>query len=164
MGFFQKLFSIFHKEPVLVTSPVQGRLMSLHQVSDQTFAQELLGKGVAIMPSDGKIYCPVDGKVENFFRTKHAFSVISDDGAEVLVHVGFDTVKLLGEFFTAHAKDGDVVKRGQLMIEADLEGIANAGYDITTSVVILNTEKFRTVDSVTMGSSNVNEVIMTLRK
>ncbi|MEX2943151.1 PTS beta-glucoside transporter subunit IIABC [Serratia fonticola] len=138
-----------------VTSPIAGDIIPLEQVQDATFASGLLGKGVAIMPHQGRVVAPVNGCVASLFKTKHAIGIESDEGAEVLIHVGIDTVKLNGLHFTAHIKEGDRVKQGDLLIEFDQEAIRAAGFDTTTPIIISNSDDY--VDVLTSGQSPVQE-------
>ncbi|WP_087066589.1 PTS sugar transporter subunit IIA [Intestinibacillus massiliensis] len=132
-----------------VGAPVEGQAVPLSEVSDPTFGQEILGKGAAIRPSKGRVVSPVDGTVETMFDTGHAVSLRAAAGTEILIHVGLDTVKLGGEHFTIHAKNGDQVKKGDLLMEFDIAGITGAGYDIITPVVICNTSDYADVSAVT---------------
>ena len=125
-----------------VLAPAAGKAVSLKEVNDPTFSQEILGKGVAIIPSEGKIVAPADGTISVFFETKHAVSISAENGAEIIVHVGLDTVNLKGEHFTAHKQQGDKVKAGELLLEFDMEAIKAAGYDVITPVIICNTPDF----------------------
>ena len=127
---------------IVISSPVEGEAVPISEVSDPTFGEEILGKGVAVRPAKGRIVSPVDGKVDTMFDTGHAVSISAAEGAEVLVHVGLDTVKLKGQFYKAHVKSGDPVKRGDLLIEFDIAGITGAGYDIITPVVVCNSDEF----------------------
>lgn len=106
-----------------------GRLIAMEDVNDETFRNKVLGDGVAIKPEAGAVYAPVNGTVASVFETKHAICLVSDAGEEILIHIGIDTVNLNGEHFTAHVKDGDKVKAGQLLIEFDLKKIGEKGYD-----------------------------------
>ena len=143
MGIFDRLFK---GNSIEVCAPVSGQAVSITKVSDPTFAQEMVGKGIAIEPSEGKFYAPCDGQLVALFPTGHAFCMLSNDGAEVLVHIGIDTVKLKGEHFTIHAKQGDTVKKGALIVEADLEKIKEAGYEIITPVIVSNPTKFSKIE------------------
>lgn len=138
-----------------VSSPIAGDIIALEQVQDATFASGLLGKGVAIVPHQGRVVAPVDGCVVSLFKTRHAIGIESDEGAEVLIHVGIDTVKLNGLHFTAHIKEGDRVKQGDLLIEFDQEAIRAAGFDTTTPIIISNSDDY--VDVLTCGQSPVQE-------
>ncbi|WPC16732.1 PTS beta-glucoside transporter subunit IIBCA [Pediococcus inopinatus] len=130
------------KETKKVYSPVKGEMINLESVSDDTFAQKMLGDGVAIIPEEGKIYAPFDGEIMTVFPTKHAIGLKSDTGIELLIHIGLDTVNLKGAPFTAHVKDNDQVKKGQLLMDVDLDAIKKAGYDITTPIIVTNTKDF----------------------
>lgn len=143
MGLFDK---IFKGNAIEVSSPVNGELVPIETVSDPTFAQEMIGKGVAIQPSEGKFYAPADGKLMALFPTGHAYAMTTKDGAEILVHIGIDTVKLNGEHYTIHAKQGDDVKKGDLIVEVDLDGVKNAGFDTVTPVIISNSGKFSKIE------------------
>jgi glucose-specific phosphotransferase system IIA component len=146
MGLFDKLFQ---GNKIEIASPVNGEIVPISRVSDPTFSEEMVGKGVAIMPSDGKYYSPADGALISLFPTGHAFCINTVDGAELLVHIGIDTVNLKGEFFTTHAKQGTDVKKGDLIVEVDLDGVRNAGYEVITPVVISNHSKFSKIEKMT---------------
>lgn len=126
-------------------SPVKGKAVLLKDVSDPTFAQEMLGKGVAVIPSDGRIVAPCDGRVTMLFNTLHAVSVVPDYGAEILIHVGIDTVNMKGAGFTAHVKVDDTVRKGDLLLTVDLDQVKAAGYDTTTMMVVCNTPNYASV-------------------
>ena len=125
-----------------ILAPVSGKVIPMSQVADPTFSQEILGKGVAVIPSEGRIVAPASGEVVVMFETKHAVSIKADYGAELIVHIGLDTVNLKGEYFEAHVKQGDRVKAGDLLVTVDLEKVKDAGYDVTTPVIICNTPDF----------------------
>ena len=126
----------------VVNSPVEGTVVNLNEVKDEAFSSEKLGKGVAILPTEGKVYAPTNGTVSATFPTKHAIGLTTDEGVEILIHVGIDTVKLNGESFVQHVEKGDVVKKGDLLIEFDVDAIKKAGYDATTVVVVTNSDKY----------------------
>ena len=134
-----------------ITSPVEGNVIPLSEVSDATFAQEILGKGAAIVPEKGVIYAPFDGKIDMMFETGHAVGIVGDDGIELLVHIGIDTVNLEGKYFTPKKVTGDVVKKGDILIEFDIKKIKEAGYDVTTPVIISNTEQYVNVEITATG-------------
>jgi len=129
----------------VVCAPIEGKAVSLKQVDDATFSEEIMGKGAAIIPAVGRAVAPVDGVVSALFETKHAIGITSDDGVEVLIHIGLDTVKLGGEHFTAHIKAGDKVKKGDLLVEFDIEAIKKAGYDTITPVLVTNAHDYKDV-------------------
>ena len=136
------LKNLFSKGGTVVGSPVAGSLVSIKEVSDPTFGEEILGKGAAVIPSANQIYAPIDGKVATVFPTGHAVAITGNDGTEILIHVGLDTVNLNGEHFTIHVEADQEVKKGDLLLEADLEQIKAAGYDIITPIVICNSDEF----------------------
>lgn len=134
---------IYDKQEIL--SPLKGRIIPLTEMEDEAFASLVMGKGVAILPSEGKLYAPADGTVSLVFRTGHAYSVVTEDGAELLIHVGVNTVKLKGQYFISHVKQGDTVKGGDLLAEFDVEAIRAAGYDTTTPIIVSNTASYMDV-------------------
>lgn len=159
------MFGLFKKQAKYeVFAPVKGEAVSIHEVSDPTFGEEILGKGIAIRPAEGKFYAPVDGTVTLLFDTLHAVSITSEDGIEILIHVGLDTVALKGEHFTAHVKTGDSVKKGDLLLSADLENIRAAGYDTITPIVICNTSDFAEVSAEKSGAVSTGDVVLSLTK
>ena len=133
----------------VVYAPLTGKAVELKEVNDPTFAEEILGKGAAIIPAEGKVYAPVDGTVTALFETKHAIGFESTGGMEVLIHVGLDTVKLKGKYFTAHVDAGQEVKKGQLLLEFDMDAIKKEGYDVITPVIITNAYDYSDVLAVT---------------
>lgn len=125
-----------------INSPIHGEVLPLVQVSDQTFASGVMGKGIAIKPLSGRVVSPVNGTVESFFKTHHAIGLAADEGAEILIHVGIDTVRLDGKYFTPRVKVGDPIKVGDLLLEFDQQAIEAAGYDTSTPIIITNTEDY----------------------
>ncbi len=123
---------------LIITSPLAGKIIPLKDVKDPAFASGAMGPGIGVIPSDGKVYAPFDAKVEVLFATKHAIGLTGIDGTALLIHVGIDTVKLNGEPFTAHVQQGDTVKKGDLLLSFDIPSIQNAGYDVTTPVLVTN--------------------------
>ena len=132
-----------------VCSPLSGKAVPLSEVSDPTFGEEILGKGAAVIPSEGKVVSPVNGTVETVFDTLHAIGLKSDDGVEILIHIGLDTVKLGGKYFTAHVKNGDKVTVGTPLVDVDLAKVKEEGYDIITPVIISNSPDYGDVLAVT---------------
>ena len=145
-----------------VYAPINGEAIPSAQVDDPTFASEALGKGLAIIPSEGKVYAPFDGTVEMLFDTKHAVAVTSDDGVEVLIHVGVDTVNLKGEGYTAHTATGEKVKKGQLLLEFDMDRIKKAGYQTVTPVIVTNSDEYKNVRVVKTGSVRAGDEVLTV--
>ena len=130
------------KKGVALAAPVSGECIPISQVPDPTFAEEILAKGIAIRPSQGKFYSPVDGVVSTVFPTGHAVGVTSPEGTEVLIHVGLDTVQLKGQFFKTLVEAEQKVKKGDLLLEADLEEISRAGYNTVTPMIVCNSDDY----------------------
>lgn len=126
---------------VEIEAPVKGKVIPLTEVKDNTFATGILGEGFAIVPSEGKVYAPFDGVCENLFDTLHAIGITSDNGIEMLIHVGLETVALKGEPFKAHIGNGEHFKKGALLLEFDIDAIQKAGCEIQTPVIITNAEE-----------------------
>ncbi len=145
------MFGLFKKKEKnhLLGSVASGTAVPLKEVNDPTFSQGMLGEGAAVIPSEGKIFAPADGQIEMIFDTLHAVSMTADFGAEILIHVGLDTVKLKGDGFEAHVKAGDHVKKGDLLLTVDLEKVKAAGYDVITPVLICNSGDYAKVEGIT---------------
>lgn len=126
----------------MIFSPISGEIIPLSDVQDKTFSDKLIGDGVAIIPSEGKVYAPFDGKITNIFPTKHAIGLKSDEGVELLIHIGLDTVELKGQGFISHVEEGDRVFKNQLIFEMDLNLIKTKGYETVTPVIVTNTNDF----------------------
>ena len=139
----------------LVLSPITGKAVSLKQVNDVTFSEEIMGKGAAIIPTEGRAVSPVDGVISAIFETKHAIGLTADNGTEILIHIGLDTVKLGGKHFTAHVKSGDRVKSGDLLVEFDIKAIQEEGYEIITPVLVTNVDRCN--DVLALIDKDVNE-------
>jgi PTS system beta-glucosides-specific IIC component len=153
---------IFLKKDLKIVSPIKGEKVSLSDVKDPTFASAVLGKGIAINPLEGKVFSPVTGKVSALFPTNHAIGIISNDGVEVLIHIGIDTVNLDGKYFRALIKKDSEVKAGDPLIEFDLDSIKQAGYDTTTMIVISNTNDYNDVLSTQKTHIHVKDEIITI--
>ncbi len=140
-----------------VASPMKGNVKALAESEDEAFASGALGEGLAIEPTEGKLYAPFDGEIVTFFPTGHAIGLKSADGVELLIHVGMDTVKLNGEGFTPKAKQGDHVKKGDLLLEFDIAKIKAAGYSIVSPVVVTNTDDYADVIPTDAASVNAGD-------
>ena len=147
-----------------LTSPVNGTQIPLAEVADETFASEMLGATVAVEPADGKIVAPCDGEVSNIFETGHAVCITTEAGGELLIHIGIDTVKMDGKGFTKKVSDGDKVHAGDILVEADLEEIKNAGYQTTTMMILTNTDEFGNVTKAEPAEVKTTSKVMTLIK
>lgn len=145
-----------------VASPVKGDVVALGNVKDEVFSTEAMGKGVAIEPSEGKVYAPADGEITTFFPTGHAIGMTTEGGVEILIHVGMDTVEMNGDGFTPKAKQGDHVKKGDLLLEFDMAKIKAAGHPVTTPVIITNTDAYADVVPTDAASVTVGDTLITL--
>jgi PTS system beta-glucosides-specific IIC component len=144
----------------LVSSPMIGEVLPLSKASDEAHRQEMLGKGALFIPSQGMVYAPFNGKIEMVFETQHAIGLTSDDGVELMVHVGFETVKLKGKHFKAHVKQNQNVKEGDLLLEFDIEGIKAEGYKIETPVIVTNTGSYQSIVVLAEGSVKKNDKLL----
>lgn len=147
-----------------ILSPIAGKAIALEDVPDPTFAEGILGLGAAVEPSEGKITAPADGTVGTLFDTHHAIGLNLDNGAELLIHIGINTVELNGEGFTAHVSEGDRVKKGQTLITFDKELIASKGYKTVTPVIVTNPDEYSAVKCVADGNVTEKDVLIELAK
>ena len=145
-----------------IESPLAGTVIPLSEVHDEVFASEMMGKGCAVIPEEGKVYAPFDGKVVGLLDSHHAVGMESTDGVEILIHVGMDTVKLNGRCFTIHVEEGEQVKKGQLLLEFDILGIKEAGYEVTTPIVVTNSDEFNDVEMKAEGQVTVGVELLEL--
>lgn len=148
----------------ILGSPVNGRVVPLYEVSDETFSSEMLGTTVAVEPSDGRITAPCDGEVINIFETGHALCMTTQAGGELLIHIGVDTVKMEGKGFTRKVSDGAKVHAGDVLIEADLDAIKEAGYPATTMFILTNADQFSRVEKAEPGEISAGSRIMEIVK
>lgn len=148
---------------ITLYSHMNGTAVKLEDVEDEVFSQKILGEGAAVEPSEGKLYAPCDGKIDSVFDTKHAVNMVSDDGVEILLHIGIDTVKLGGQYFEAHVSDGQEVKKGDLLISFDMDKIKAAGYKVTTPIIIGNTDDYASVDPVAQNSVSAGDMILKIK-
>ncbi len=135
--------------PIFLDAHMNGAVIRLEDVPDDAFSQKVLGDGAAIEPKDGKLFAPCDGTVTTVFETKHAINLVSSSGAEILLHVGIDTVQLNGKYFTAHVKNGQSVKKGDLLLSFDINSIKKAGYQLVTPLLICNSDEYSQIETVT---------------
>ena len=144
-------------------SPLNGQAIPLIEVNDETFAGEVLGKGMAVIPSEGVVKAPCDAEVSMVFDTKHAIGLATESGMELLIHVGLNTVELEGKYYTVHVNDGDKVKKGQTLITFEMDKIKEAGYDITTPMIVTNTDDFEEVTFLNAGTVNTDSRVLEVR-
>lgn len=164
LGSLKEKLGFGKKAGEVLYAPIEGEAVELSRVSDPTFGQEILGKGVAILPSVGKVYAPIDGTVEMVFDTKHAITMKTDSGMEILIHIGLDTVTLNGAPFVAHVAAGDKVKAGDLMLDFDIEAIQSAGLEIISPIIICNTADYSEIQPVTGKAVTTKDTVMTVIK
>ncbi len=145
---------------IMMYSHLNGTVVDLEDVEDDVFSQKILGEGIAVEPSEGKLYAPCDGKVDSVFDTKHAVNILSSNGAEVLLHIGIDTVKLGGKHFESHVSDGQEIKRGDLLITFDIEAIKAEGYKVTTPLIIGNTDDYSAIAAAAQGKISAGSKIL----
>ena len=151
------------KDTQIIVSPAKGEVVALSEVPDATFAEEMLGKGVAIKLEGNEICSPVDGKVESIFPTNHAIGLVADSGAEILIHIGLDTVQLDGKFFEAKVEAGQRIKKGDLLIRCELEKIQEAGYQTITPVIVTNTDDYTEVEALNLGKTEPGMELIRVR-
>jgi PTS system beta-glucosides-specific IIC component len=145
-----------------IASPITGKIIALSDVADEAFASGALGQGLAIEPSEGKVYSPVDGEISTFFPTGHAVGITGKNGVELLIHVGMDTVELNGKGFTPKKQQGDKVKKGELLLEVDLEAIKAAGKPTVTPIIVTNSDDYENVIPAEPGDVKQGQDIITL--
>ena len=156
MGFFSKLF----KKPVdSFYAPMAGKAVAITEVPDPTFAEGMLGNGIAIIPTEGKVFAPCDATVDTMFTTGHAVSLNTESGAEILIHVGLETVSLEGKPFKVHVSNGQKVKKGQLLMEVDLAAVKAAGLNTITPMLVCNSDDFGTFET-KVGSDVTNDNVV----
>ncbi|MEC1601161.1 MULTISPECIES: beta-glucoside-specific PTS transporter subunit IIABC [Bacillus] len=146
----------------IIHSPIKGEVKVLSEVNDGVFSAGIMGKGFAIEPEEGEVVSPVNGSVTTVFKTKHAIGITSDQGAEILIHIGVDTVKLEGQWFTSHVKEGDKVSPGDPLVSFDLEQIKAAGYDVITPVIVTNTDRYSFSPVKEIGRVQIKEALLAL--
>lgn len=144
----------------IIYSPCNGKVVPLTAVSDPTFSEKILGDGFAVIPSEGKVYAPADGEVTMVFDTLHAVTIKTNQGTELLIHIGLDTVTLKGEPFSVHIASGDKVKRGDLLLDVDLDKIKAAGLDIITPVIVCNTDDYSDISILKEGEVSLDDAIL----
>ena len=163
---FDSLKKMFEKnaKTISLKAVEDGRTIPMDEVNDQTFAQELLGPGIAIVPSNGTVVSPIDGTIATVMDTKHAVCIQGEDGLELIVHAGIDTVELNGKYYQTYKEIGDQVKAGDVLLEFDLEEITKAGYDVTTPIVITNLGDYKITKCLTGQQVKAGEEVIQLTK
>ena len=163
---FDSLKKMFEKnaKTISLKAVEDGRTIPMDEVNDQTFAQELLGPGIAIVPSNGTVIAPINGTIATVMDTKHAVCIQGEDGLELIVHAGLDTVELNGKYYQTYKEIGDQVKAGDVLLEFDLEEITKAGYDVTTPIVITNLGDYKITKCLTGQQVKAGEEVIQLTK
>lgn len=163
---FDSLKKMFEKnaKTISLKAAEDGRTIPMDEVNDQTFAQELLGPGIAIVPSNGTVVSPINGTIATVMDTKHAVCIQGEDGLELIVHAGLDTVELNGKYYQTYKEIGDQVKAGDVLLEFDLEEITKAGYDVTTPIVITNLGDYKITKCLTGQQVKAGEEVIQLTK
>jgi glucose-specific phosphotransferase system IIA component len=151
-------------QDIVLGSPLSGEVVPLASVKDEAFASGVLGKGAAVLPSKGVLTAPCDGTVDSIPEGKHAVTLIGDNGAEVLIHIGMDTVGLKGAPFTVKVSDGQKVKKGDLLVEFDIEAIKAAGLETVTPIVVANSDDFAEIMPAASGSVQSGDALLTLKR
>lgn len=147
----------------VIAAPLNGTAVPLTEVNDAVFSQKVLGDGAAILPSEGKVFSPVDGEVSALFETKHAIGLTSSEGVELLIHIGIDTVNLQGKYYTAYVQNKDTVKRGDLLISFDKDAIEKEGFETITPVLVSNTADFESVQMCMEGTVKAGDDFLMIR-
>ena len=163
---FDSLKKMFEKnaKTISLKAVEDGRTIPMDEVNDQTFAQELLGPGIAIVPSNVTVVSPINGTIATVMDTKHAVCIQGEDGLELIVHAGLDTVELNGKYYQTYKEIGDQVKAGDVLLEFDLEEITKAGYDVTTPIVITNLGDYKITKCLTGQQVKAGEEVIQLTK
>ena len=149
---------------ILLDSHMEGEAIPMSEVKDETFAAEVLGKGIAIIPQKGEVTAPCDAVVETVFATRHAIGLKADHGVEILIHVGINTVELGGKFYTSHVKEGDRVRIGQVMLTFDMEKIKEAGYDVTTPMIVTNSDDYQEIRILKTGNVTKQDAVLEIKE
>lgn len=148
---------------ILLDSHMEGEAIPMSEVKDETFAAEVLGKGIAIIPKKGEVTAPCDAVVETVFATRHAIGLKADHGVEILIHVGINTVELGGKFYTSHVTEGDRVRTGQVMLTFDMEKIKEAGYDVTTPMIVTNSDNYQEIRILKTGNVTKQDAVLEIK-
>ncbi len=160
MGFWGNLFG-GREQPApperIVCSPLKGVVIPLAEVEDPVFSEGIIGPGVGIRPEEGRLYAPADGEVTAAYPTGHALALKTPDGMEVMIHIGIDTVKLNGSGFELHTKAGEQVKKGDLLVSFDIPAITEAGYKVTTMVLVSNAAEIGSMTEPVLGAVNAGD-------
>lgn len=150
-------------EGMFINSCIDGEAIELSKVKDEAFSSGVMGKGIGIIPNSGYLYAPADGEISTVFITKHAVGMVTDEGVEILMHIGINTVELEGKGFKQIVKDGQRVKKGDILIEFDIDLIKDKNYDTTTIMIISNTEEYSDIEVLNLGNVNKDTEVLEIR-
>ncbi len=158
------LKKLFGGKGIELLSVCDGEIIELTAVEDAVFSEKMMGDGYAIRPSKGEIVSPFDGEVDLLIDSKHAVTITSTEGVQVLIHVGIDTVNLAGEHYEAFVQTGDKVKKGDTLIKFDIPAIENAGYKTTTPVIVVNTDEYKSMEITNLKATKALESVLKIVK
>ncbi|MEG0367976.1 MAG: PTS glucose transporter subunit IIA, partial [Coprobacillus sp.] len=147
---------------ITVYSPIGGKNIALSETNDPSFASEALGKGFAIIPNEEEVVSPIEGTITVLFPTKHAIGITDKNGLEILIHIGIDTVQLVGEGFEAFVEVGQTVKKGEKLVKFDSKLIKSKGYDLTTFVVVTNTDHYKEINHIKNKEVKSKDAILSI--
>lgn len=176
MGLFAKLFDSKEEKPlpeyldkdetgaIIIYSPLSGTAVSVKEMNDAVFTDDILGKGHAIEPKEGLLTAPVNGTITAMYKTNHAICLTTDDEVELLIHIGEDTVKLGGVNFTPLVKKGDRVRVGQPLMKFNIAAIHKAGYTVTTPIIIINPEEYKNIEFTSQKQVKHSDVFAKITK
>lgn len=157
------MFNFFKKEKeekIILKSPIKGEVIDITEVEDPAFSTKALGDGIAIRPFEGKVVSPIDGIIEVIFPTNHAIDIRLDNGINILIHIGIDTVKLNGEYFKAYVKKGEKVSSGDLLIEFNIDEIKKKGYSLTTPIIAIDKGIFSKIEPIAKGNVELGQDLL----
>lgn len=143
-----KSIEVNQRSNIMILAPMEGEVVELMVVNDGVFSSGMLGEGVAIIPSNGRVVSPINGRVLNVFDTKHAIGLATKEGVELLIHIGLDTVELKGKGFTTYVKEGDLISVGDLLMDFDKDEIINSGYQVITPIIVVNSGDYNGVKNI----------------
>lgn len=146
---------------ITIASPLTGKTVKMEDVKDNVFASKMMGDGIAVEPAEGIVYAPFDGNISVLFDTKHCVGIHGDNGCDILIHVGIDTVQLEGKYYEYHVEKDQKVKKGDILLEFDIDKIKAAGYDVTTPIIIVNTDNYTTMEMTTQANVEKGELLLT---
>lgn len=152
------------EERGILLQPTDGEIISLQEIGDGIFSEGILGKGCGLKPSGEEVYAPIRGRISTVADTKHAVGITGDDGLELLIHVGIDTVDMNGNGFFVSVKEGDQVKRGQKLLEFSRKAIADAGHSDTIAILVTNSDEYKEINLIHTGNGKVGEPIIKIKK